>query len=133
MLEFFSTLKEMHVLIMSKYNGKLIPFSLLKKPVKNVLIKKCLENKKIDLLYNQYLENYKKQMDYFGSSKDYEIKGEGDINLYKLFVIKSLQLLHTAGIFGMVLPASIYMDKGAEKLREIIFKQNSKSSVKYKS
>ena len=126
--EFFSSLKEMKLQIILKYNESR-PFSLLSKPVKNELVKKCLQDKTINLKYLEYLKYYNKQIEYFSSSKQYEIKGEGDINLYKLFIIKSLQILHPNGIFGMVLPASIYMDKGAEKLRDLIFKQTSNQEL----
>ena len=126
--EFFSSLKEMKLQIILKYNESK-PFSLLSKPVKNELIKKCLQDKTVNQKYFEYLKYYDKQIEYFSSSEQYKIKGEGDINLYKLFVIKSLQILRPNGIFGMVLPASIYMDKGAGKLRDLIFHNTSNNEL----
>ena len=51
----------MKLLIQQKYPNEEKKFSLLKKPVKTVLINKCLADKNIKSEYDEYLENYEKQ------------------------------------------------------------------------
>ena len=43
-----------------------------------------------------------------------------DINLYKLFVEKSYELLRSNGVCGLVIPSGIYSDLGSKGLRELI-------------
>ena len=109
-------------------------FSLLKKPQKNVFMEKCLSDKQIHNEWKTYLDEYQKQMTYFIETDNYEhqiseIDGKKysrvDINLYKLFVEKSFQLLKLNGICGMVLPSGIYSDLGTKSLRQLIFEKSS--------
>ena len=44
---------------------------------------------------------------------DYPLLGKGDINLYSLFVERSLSLLNPDGICGLLTPSGIYADKTA--------------------
>jgi len=44
-----------------------------------------------------------------------------DINLYKLFVEQSTNLLNRSGRCGIVVPSGIYIDLGAKQLREMLF------------
>ena len=44
---------------------------------------------------------------------DYPLLGKGDINLYSLFVERSLSLLKSDGIAGLLTPSGIYADKTA--------------------
>lgn len=46
-----------------------------------------------------------------------------DINLYKLFVEQSFNLLRTGGECGIVVPGGIYNDLGTKQLREMLFGQ----------
>lgn len=48
-----------------------------------------------------------------------------DINLYKLFVEQCLNLLHSGGQLGLVVPGSLYSDMGATKLREVLLGENT--------
>ena len=44
---------------------------------------------------------------------DYPLLGRGDINLYSLFVERSLSLLRPTGVCGLLTPSGIYADKTA--------------------
>ena len=46
-------------------------------------------------------------------SGDYPLLGKGDINLYSLFVERSLTLLKPQGVCGLLTPSGIYADKTA--------------------
>jgi len=123
--EFFSPLYEDH--------DPTQKFSKLTKIKKNAFMKKCLSDEQISTKWKTYLDEYKKQMIHFIESDNYEhqiseIDGKKysrvDINLYKLFVEKSFQLLKPNGIFGMVLPSGIYSDLGTKSLRQLILNQS---------
>jgi hypothetical protein len=53
-----------------------------------------------------------------GSEHPYLLQGSGDPNTYKLFLELALALLKPDGRMGMIVPASLYTDKGAQALRE---------------
>ncbi len=53
-------------------------------------------------------------------SGDYPLLGKGDINLYSLFVERSIALLKPSGVAGLLTPSGIYADKtAAEYFRSI--------------
>jgi type I restriction-modification system DNA methylase subunit len=47
-----------------------------------------------------------------------------DMNLYKLFIEQSYNLLHDRGYCGIVVPQSICTVQGTQRLRELLFKRN---------
>ena len=107
-------------------------FSKLTKIKKNAFIKKCLDDKKINNEWTEYQNNYKKQMDFFNKSENFEYQisksGEkstsSDINLYKLFIEKSYKLLKSHGYCGLIVPSGFYSDLGSKGLRELLLKKN---------
>lgn len=51
-------------------------------------------------------------------------QGRGDLNLYKLFVERSLGLLRKdGGVLAMIVPAGIYCDSGSRELRRYLIEQ----------
>ena len=83
--------------------------------LKEEFMEKCLKDKNIQQRYEIYLSNYKTQCNYFKSSQQFTMQGTGDINLYKLFVEKSFELLDKNGVFGMVIPSEFYYGDGTKK------------------
>ena len=51
-------------------------------------------------------------------------KAGTDINLYKLFLEQSFNLLRSGGRCGIIIPSGIYTDLGAKQLRELLFSQS---------
>ncbi len=49
----------------------------------------------------------------FRTSGDYPLLGRGDINLYSLFVERTLNVLRPGGLMGLLVPSGIYADKTA--------------------
>lgn len=88
-----------------------------------------LERGEIRDKYMEYLSRFPHASAYFRSAKEYENqrarvngKRQGmDINLYKLFLERSFNLLRAGGECGIVLPSGIYSDLGAKRLREMLF------------
>ena len=123
--EFFSSRPEIQILLTNKFPKKKIPFSKLNAPQKKRFMDECLKKQNVRVSFDEYLNSYKEKMDYFGSPGKYALQGVGDINLYKLFIEKSLQIIQKDAIFGMVLPSGIYYDLGPKELRQVIFDKNS--------
>jgi Alw26I/Eco31I/Esp3I family type II restriction m6 adenine DNA methyltransferase len=123
--EFFTSLQDTQKLIEIKYPDKQIKFSNLKPGPKKRIMEECLKQKNIQEEFEKYLKHYKIQMEYFGSSNKYHLQGRGDMNLYKLFVEKALDVIRQGGFFGMVMPSGIYYDLGTKELRQELFENNS--------
>jgi hypothetical protein len=76
-----------------------------------------------------YHSRYNHLRAYFRTAREYEhqvpvIDGKRhgkDVNLYKLFTERCLQVLREGGKCGLVVPSGIYTDLGAKKLREMLF------------
>ena len=132
--EFFSPLKEILQLLSEENPNETKQFSKLTKPKKNVMVKKCLENSKINTAYQEYNDRYNRQIEYISNSTNFEFQtgtltGEKsfnriDINLYKLFIEKSHQILNETGVCGMVVPSGFCSDLGTKELRKLIFERN---------
>lgn len=90
---------------------------------------KLLENMKIKEAYLRYLSQFPHVSAYFRASQQYTCqitvvdgqKTGSDINLYKLFVEQSFNLLRKQGVCGIVIPSGIYSDLGATGLRQLLF------------
>lgn len=128
--EFFSPLKEMQLLLTIEYPKKKQLFSKLTIHKKNSLMEKCLKNPDINSSWKKYISSYYKQKEYLLNPKKFQyqvpiINGKKPtgigLNLYKLFVEKSHQILQKNGIIGMILPSGIYADLGSAALRKLFF------------
>lgn len=90
-----------------------------------------LKDKEIQNLYTRYLSNYPHQSQYYRSSTQYKNqisivngkKAGSDVNLYKLFVEQSYNLLKKNGYCGIVIPSGIYTDLGTKQLRELLLNE----------
>jgi hypothetical protein len=128
--EFFSPLKEMQLLLAIEFPKKNQLFSKLTIHKKNALMQKCLENSEINVSWEEYLSKYHKQKDYLLNPEKFRyqvpvINGKKPtgigLNLYKLFVEKSHQILKKNGLIGFVLPSGIYADLGSSALRKLFY------------
>ena len=100
---------------------------------------KLLGDKEIEKAWFSYQSSYPLQSTWFRSAEQFgnqsssitdeetgkEKKTGSDINLYKLFLEQSYNLLHPEGTCGIVLPAGIYSDLGAKGLRKMLFEIQS--------
>ena len=88
-----------------------------------------LDNREIRAAWLEYLSQFPHVSAYYRSAKQYENqisvvngkKAGTDINLYKLFVEQSYNLLRPGGQCGIVLPSGLYTDLGTKQLREMLF------------
>lgn len=93
---------------------------------------KLMKNADIRNAWIEYEGRFPYVSQYFRSYPQYKnqiaiINGKKagtDINLYKLFVEQSYNLLRPGGECGIVIPSGIYSDLGTKQLRELLFGQN---------
>lgn len=94
--------------------------------------KKLLKKPEIRKAWLEYLARFPHVSAFYRSAEQYKNqismvggkKAGTDINLYKLFVEQSLNLLRTGGQLGIVVPGGLYSDLGTKRLREALFDEN---------
>jgi len=97
-------------------------FRLMKsKPEKNKAIKILLKDQPILDLYEKYHKTIQDKVRFFKESGEYVRRGDGDTNLWKLFLERALKLASHGGSYALVIPSGIITDEGAQKLREALF------------
>ena len=108
---------------------KSLPAQEAKKVIQQILAHKPLVKKK----WVEYNSHYEALSYVFRDENNFKFqsadvpgkKVSGDLDLYKLFVEKSYQLLKEDGVAGMVIPSGIYTDLGA-KVYVVCFMINAK-------
>ncbi len=78
----------------------------------------------IDEEWKHYQNDYKLFSQWISKSGAFELQGSSDINAYKLFVELSLGIAKLNGVVSLIVPASLYSDKGALNLREALLQKN---------
>jgi len=108
------------------YSGfKSLPTQEAKKVIQSLLSKRPLLRKQ----WNDYNAHYEALSALFRDKKNFEFQSaevmgknvSGDLDLYKLFIEKSYQLLKDEGVAGIVVPSGVYTDLGAKGLRTMLF------------
>lgn len=115
--EFFSQFSD-------EITKKTMTVSEFNKEVAKLIVDSRIRNQWLD-----YEANFSHQREYYRFAKQYDnqvpiIDGKRhgkDVNLYKLFVEQSFNILREDGLCGLVIPSGIYTDLGAKKLREMFF------------
>jgi hypothetical protein len=91
--------------------------------------KELLKDKNIKEEWLNYLSKFPHASQFYRKSKYYnnqtsvigERKTGSDINLYKLFLEQSFNLLKKGGRCGIIVPSGIYLDAGNMELRNLLF------------
>jgi Putative DNA-binding domain len=99
--------------------------------------KNLLENPKIANTWLEYQSQFSHVSAYYRSVEQYKNqisivngkKAGTDINLYKLFLEQSFNLLRNTGLCGIIVPSGIYTDLGAKQLREMLFSQSTIDAI----
>jgi hypothetical protein len=76
-----------------------------------------------DARWRQYFKFLSQQAYVFKQPTFFARQGGGDINTYKLFLERMVNLTRAGGIFSLVVPSGIYTDKYSTSLRELLFFQ----------
>jgi hypothetical protein len=99
--------------------------------------KNLLKDPKIATAWLEYLNQFPYVSAFYRSAEQYKnqislINGKKagtDINLYKLFLEQSFNLLRTGGRCGIILPSGTYTDLGTKQLREMLFSQTGLDTI----
>jgi hypothetical protein len=99
--------------------------------------KKLLQDPDILGAWLEYLSSFPYVSSYFRSVLQYENqistvngkKSGTDINLYKLFLEQSFNLLQPKGRCGIILQSGLYTDLGSTQLREMLYSQGTIDSL----
>jgi hypothetical protein len=94
--------------------------------------KRLLGDPEVRRAWLEYLARFPHVNDFFRKAPQYEnqaplVTGKRagtDLNLYKLFFEQCFNLLRKGGQLGMVVPASLYSDIGAARLRRVLFDES---------
>jgi len=98
---------------------------------------KMMRDPEIAVAYTEYLSTFPHVSAYFRAASQYvnqisTVNGKkagSDINLYKLFLEQSFNLLRPTGRCGIILQSGIYTDLGAKQLREMLFSNSQLDSL----
>ncbi len=90
------------------------------KPEKRKVMAKLLEDAQIEMAYAQYKSAIECRVKFY-KSPEYQLRGSGHTNLWKLFMEKGIRLLAGGGSLAVVVPSGIVTDEGAKPLRERLF------------
>ena len=67
--------------------------------------------------WQEHVDRHRRLSEWVRSSGAYRLQGKGDLNSYKLFTERGLDLLRPGGRLALIVPSGIHCDKGAEPLR----------------
>jgi len=98
---------------------------------------KMMRDPEMAAAYTEYLSTFPYVSGYFRAANQHANqisivngkKAGSDINLYKLFLEQSCNLLRQGGRCSIILQSGVYTDLGAKQLREMLFNNGQLSSL----
>lgn len=94
---------------------------------------KLLLDADVELSYSDYTRHIKEQSIFFKESRQYTMRGTGDIDLWKLFLERMMVLLADGGHLSVVMPSGILTNKGAKDLRKTLLNMRIKSIYEFEN
>ncbi len=74
--------------------------------------------------YYNFYQNYKTFL-----INRYKHQGSGDLNYYKLFIERNLEIIKKAGMLNVLVPSGIQTDQGCTDLRRLIIEEHSLNEI----
>ncbi len=74
--------------------------------------------------YYNFYQNYKTFL-----VNRYKHQGSGDLNYYKLFIERNLEIIKKAGMLNVLVPSGIQTDQGCTDLRRLIIEEHSLNEI----
>lgn len=79
---------------------------------------------RVEAQWHQYKNKYKLLGLWISKSGSYHLQGSSDSNAYKLFVELSLSIAKSGGVISLIVPSSLYCDKGTTQLRSALLNKH---------
>lgn len=76
------------------------------------------------VLHNSWKIFREKHKGYANKNHPYRYQGSADLNLYKLSLEQTLNLIKFGGRLGIIVPSGIYSDNGTKELRKLFLDEN---------
>ncbi|GIU71461.1 MAG: restriction endonuclease [Candidatus Nitrosocaldaceae archaeon] len=86
--------------------------------------KQLLQDSAIKKAYDEYYHSIEYRNKFYKESKQYEKRGKGDTDLWKLFLEQAMNLLTDQGILSIIIPSGIVNNEGAKELRRELLNWN---------
>ena len=88
---------------------------------KQELKQELLKTPDVATLYHDYERKSEARSVFFKSSEIYQLRGSGDLDLWKLFLERAFGLLREEGVVAIVTPSALVTNLGAIELRRALF------------
>ncbi|MDH7510414.1 MAG: N-6 DNA methylase [Methanolinea sp.] len=99
-------------------------FSKLDSKEKQIKIQDYLKDSEIAERWKAFNKKFNSLVKFFRNSKAFSYQGLGRLNAFKLFIERYHQITARARYFGIIIPSSIYNDKGCTDLRTLLLFEN---------
>jgi hypothetical protein len=105
----------------------------LKKSEKQKSMKRILKDPSILKAYNDYRQSIAQKGSFYKNSGQYKKRGSGDIDLWKLFLERSLSLQTERGSLAIVIPSAVVTAEGGRELREALFQTKIRAMFEFEN
>lgn len=114
----------------SIYNAK---YRRLKRQDKKKEAQKLLRQNAISKHYLNYRVLIEQKVAFYKNSKQYEKRGKGDLDLWKLFLERCLNLQHENGSLAVVVPSGLVTAEGGKELRQALFERRIRAMFEFEN
>jgi hypothetical protein len=95
----------------------------INKSEKNKIKEKLLQNSEIAKSYQAYNKSIGDLSSFFKNSKEYVMRGKGDLDLWKIYLERISHLVTRGGTLSMVMPSGILNNQGGTDLRRLVLEK----------
>ncbi|MCU0443389.1 MAG: N-6 DNA methylase [Microscillaceae bacterium] len=106
-----------------RYTQQIGKYTLDKNEFDQQFAKKIASDEAFSIAWENYKGFYDQYKNYL--YKIYQHQGEGDLNFFKLFIERDLELIKPEGFMSLLIPSGFQTDKGGSELRKLLLKQNT--------
>ena len=100
---------------------------------KQKVMKMLLKDAAISKSYDDYRVSIEQRGIFYKKSKQYEKRGTGDIDLWKLFLERCLCLQAKNGSLAIVIPSGLVTAQGGKQLRQVLFGRRIRAMFEFEN
>jgi hypothetical protein len=83
--------------------------------------------------YDSYNRETEQKVLFFKASGEFNRRGSGDIDFWKLFLERAMALAKVGGSFSIVVPSALVTNEGAKQLREALFEDRIRAMFEFEN